>query len=88
MYRIVASSLLLYVVLSEVLPTLALPAVRTSLQKSKENGIEDDEPLHAYVYEYEDDSDQLWSDCSELDSIISYYHSVSIYANMYHTNYR
>ena len=67
MYRIVASSLLVVrVLISEVLPTLALPAVRISLQKSEENGIEDDEPLYAYVYEYEDDSDQLWSDCSEL----------------------
>ena len=56
MYKIVASSLLVYVVLiSEVLQTLALPTVRTSLQKSEGNEIEDDEPLYAYVYEYEED---------------------------------
>ena len=68
MHRIVASSLLV-VLLSEVFPSLALPAVRTTLEKSHggENEIEesDDEPLYAYVYEYEENVDQIWSDCSK-----------------------
>ena len=55
-----------FAIIPEVLPIQALPVVRTSLQKSEGNKIEDDEPLYAYVYEYEEDSDQLWSDCSKL----------------------
>ena len=60
----------LAIVLSEVLTTPAVPAVRTSVEKnrrtSNEFEIEDDEPLYAYVYEYEDNGDQIWSDCSKL----------------------
>jgi hypothetical protein len=66
MHRIV-TSIVLVVLISEVLPTPALPAARTSLQKSGRNEVEDDEPLYAYVYEYEEESsDQIWSDCSKL----------------------
>ena len=70
MHRI-AVKFLLAVLLSEVLPTSAAPqaAVRTSLQKSRENlndvELGDDEPLYAYVYEYEENGDQIWSDCSK-----------------------
>ena len=65
-------SVLLAVLLSGALPTAAVPAVRTSLQKSRETSNdfeiagEDYEPLYAYVYEYEENSDQIWSDCSKL----------------------
>ena len=65
-------SVLLAVLLSGALPTVAVPAVRTFLQKSGgtsndfETVSEDDEPLYAYVYEYEENSDQIWSDCSKL----------------------
>jgi hypothetical protein len=69
-------SVFVAVLLFEVLalPTAAVPAVRTSLQKTKgaSNNFEiasdeDDEPLYAYVYEYEEESsDQIWSDCSKL----------------------
>ena len=65
-------SVLLAVLLSGVLPTPALPAVRTSLQKNTGTSndferIEDDEPLYApYVYDYEGNGDQIWSDCSKL----------------------
>ena len=67
----VVVSVLLAVFLSEVLPTSAAPqvAVRTSLQKGRENlndvELGDDEPLYAYVYEYEENGDQIWSDCSK-----------------------
>ena len=64
-------SVLLAVLLSGVLPTPALPAVRTFLQKNTGTSndferIEDDEPLYAYVYDYEGNGDQIWSDCSKL----------------------
>ena len=26
----------------------------------------EEEPYYAYVYDYEDDEDQIWSDCSKL----------------------
>ena len=74
-------SVLLAVLLSAVLvlPAAAVPAARISLHKSvKEtfNDFEiagderDDEPLYAYVYEYEEEnSNQIWSDCSKLQLI-------------------
>ena len=72
-------SVLLAVLLSAVLvvPTAAVPAARTSLHKSiKETfndfeiASEDDEPLYAYVYEYEEENNnQIWSDCSKLELV-------------------
>ena len=71
MYCLKFVSILLVILLSEVLPTSAVPAVRTSVQKNGETSnsefeIEDDEPLYAYVYDYEYNGDQIWSDCSKL----------------------
>lgn len=68
-------SALLAVLLSEALPTAALPAVGKlkSVQKSYKDfeiASEDDaEPLYAYVYDYEDNTDQIWSDCSKLQLV-------------------
>ena len=67
----IVASILLVVLLSEVQPTPALPAVGTSLQKSGGIEIEYDEPLYAYVYEYEENTDQTWSDCSKLVALIT-----------------
>ena len=61
--------------------SLAVPAAAKTLQKDEENPLRsvldadnaaelgDDEPLYAYVYEYEDVRDQIWSDCSKLSSV-------------------
>ena len=53
--------------------TLAVPVSRTSLQKISENSnhadvreFEEEEPFYAYVYEYDDEENQIWSDCSKL----------------------
>ena len=35
------------------------------MKPSSDYGDSDDEPLYAYVYEYEDDN-QIWSDCCKL----------------------
>jgi hypothetical protein len=68
----------LAVLLFEVLalPTAAVPAAKTTLQKTKgvsndfEIATDEDEPLYAYVYEYEEEnSDQIWSDCSKSVSL-------------------
>ncbi len=67
-------AVLLFEVLA--LPTAAVPAVKTTLQKTKgvsndyEIATDEDEPLYAYVYEYEEEnSDQIWSDCSKSVSL-------------------
>ena len=51
-------------VLCQVSQSVAVP---TSLQKDVYDFGEDDEPLYAYVYKYEDEN-QIWSDCSKLIS--------------------
>ena len=51
----------------------AAPAavVRTSLQKTPggSDGFEmdsDDQSFYTYIYEYEENGDQIWSDCSKM----------------------
>lgn len=68
MHRSVLCALLSVLTLTSQI--FAVPVRSTSLQKVWKDSYFDakveEEPLYAYVYEYEDDGNQIWSDCSKL----------------------
>lgn len=76
-----AVSIVLSVLSQSSTKTLAVPVSRTSLQKNQVAIGEEDEPLYAYVYEYDDEENQIWSDCSKLNIIVNLWHSHGIYNN-------
>ena len=63
--------------------TLAVPVSRTPLQNNNSNHVEvkeEGEPFYTYVYEYDDEENQIWTDCSKLKNI---WHSHSVLCNYY-----